>query len=500
MLQTTIGWQTSDTEEYANSTSFPTEWVVWIIYLDQSDEKLYRWDWTSYEEISPSTSSSLPFTLNEALTAWDLVKIVNDWWIISSITDSRFWTENAFSSSIPTWAAASQLDTNRVFIFYGTEAVVATITAWIISYWTSVDIWWTVWEFWITKIATDKVMLAFTDYSNWLGKIFTIAWSVITYWNTYTFQAGWYMKWIRLCPVWTDKAVIEYSDWSNSFHATLSVWTVAWTVITFWTPVDFLAGEAYDPCLSQLGTDRAFMVYGDNVNWNWRWAVVTIIWTVPTLNTPEIINAPSIEITRCKTIDTDTVLITFLDFWRTKFISWKIATISWVWIVYWALQNVVDIEVLWACISKISATSATISYYTTSAAFTEHLTITWDTIASDAVVQLSSETQTFIGCTPVWWDVVLDIYSSATEWVAKSYEYSATLESVDEAWILQETWLLSESKVVALIWWVSTIHTWLTPWVKQYIQTDWTIWTWATAKQLGRSISTTKINTWQNNL
>lgn len=59
MKKSNIGWSISPTEEYINQAGFPATWVEWILYLEEEFNKIYRWDWTAYIEVSEAVDTNL---------------------------------------------------------------------------------------------------------------------------------------------------------------------------------------------------------------------------------------------------------------------------------------------------------------------------------------------------------------------------------------------------------------------------------------------------------
>ena len=366
MIQTPIGWITQPTETYEDAASFPTEWIGWIYYLDQDTDKLYRWNGTIYIEVSrdEQDASQVPFDntasqllsenvqaalleleewtpiskfdveLWEDLTALKLVSLINDWWVkaIDAYVDTRLWE----TATIAAWAhwvlLAEQVDSTRVFIQYDSKAVIATVIDWVITYWTPVDLWGTVGEASLT-LNWNFMFMSYTDYADqglWI--IYEIVFTDLVPWTPVAYATGWLMKWNRSWLIWEWKFAVAFSDWSTWFNAKVVIWTSIWTALTWWTPVAYLTSEAYSPCISYLGPDKAFLVYQDqDAGWAGTWRVISASGTVPTLETAAQFVPFSVEQTWCVTIWPDKVLITFLSFGNNQYCDWVIANMAWTW-------------------------------------------------------------------------------------------------------------------------------------------------------------------------
>jgi hypothetical protein len=67
-------------------------------------------------------------------------------------------------------------------------------------------------------------------------------------------------------------------------------------------------------------------------------------------------------------------------------------------------------------------------------------------------------------------------------------------------WIIQNTWVTNDRRLVTLLWWVSKVHTWLSVWTKYYLQANWTIWIIQTHKYIWFAISATELDTSEANV
>ena len=265
-------------------------------------------------------------------------------------------------------------------------------------------------------------------------------------------------SYISAIQIDTNKVFIAYSDSWNSYYWTWIVATISWTTITYWTPTVFESAGTYFISATQIDTNKVFIGYRDGWNSNyWTWIVATISWTTITYWTPTVFESADTTYISATQIDTNKVFIGYTDGWNSSYWTWIVATISWTTITYWT-----------------------------------------NTVFESASSQYASAIQidtnkVFIAYKDVW-------NSGYWTWIALQFGYKIGEEN-RAAWILQESWTTWEIKKVALLWWVSSAHTWLTPiWTKVYIQADWTIWTTETAYLLWRIVSATEINMGQNNI
>ena len=61
MIQKPVDWGESvynDTQEVTNAAALPATWIESVIYVTLDDNKLFRWDWAAYVEVSSSVSLS----------------------------------------------------------------------------------------------------------------------------------------------------------------------------------------------------------------------------------------------------------------------------------------------------------------------------------------------------------------------------------------------------------------------------------------------------------
>ena len=500
----------------------------WEPFVNLTDEKLFisKWDWTSFEVWWEWTGWSTwwnakTFTLWEDLSAWEVIRIINDWWAkikkALNVTSAWNWwiktidTDNAFD------IVAVLIDTNKFLLTYSDQwqSTYWKVVVWTIS-WNTITLW-SVQTFnsasssnqALCKIDTNKVVVSWRWTSNyWTALVMTVSWTVVSFWTPQVFHSATVSN-LHSSNMGTDKFAIAFTDWSDSNRWKWIVATVSWTVMTFWTVETFNTSTSWAThiCMTEVWDDKVAIGYRDQWNWNyWTWMIFTASWTNIAFWNKYQFNSWETNEIDVILISPNKLLYVYKDASNSNYWTARVGTISWTTITYSWSETLYESSATYrSSVAKLDDDIAIVAYRDSSAKWQYRiLTITWTSISPWTEINFNSNNNTDlpelinIGMKKVLF-AYRDDSTSAVEAFIRQETYSDWSE-IETAWILQETWTFWQTKNVMLLWWISTVHSSLTIWAKYYLQTNWTIWTWVTDYCIGRAVSTTEINTWENNI
>ena len=447
------------------------------------------------------------FVLSENLSTWDIVSLINDWEI-----------ENVFQAWAP-WAQPA-----------------STTLLWD---WQAVVIW------------TDKILIAYLDAGQLpQAVVWTIVNNVITLWTPTEIRAT-QVFWLAVARSIDDEVLVMYIDAASWTTIYTRVLTVSWTTVSLSAaPEAAIAAPAFAvewTALVTLSDSTIFATFG--MIWV-RWLVITIAWATQTHNPNYTHSFEWATTLSAKLIDTNKVAIAFWDV-ATNTNYANIYTVSWTVVSWWATTTISTTPSTIVTLCKLDTNKILFAYNSNSELFIMVATVTWTTISVNAPVSVSTtyfnefklaqfdtdsavltywDASTALKLAPItvswtvptlWTEVALgwandvSIMNEYATWIITLWvfnfisvatEYSLYLETLPAwvdtlwtpLWILQETWLATESKEVALLWSISTWHTWLTINADQYLQSDWSISEVESDILLWVAISATEIKTINN--
>ena len=426
-----------------------------------------------------NTSISNSFELSEDMNAWQLVELLNNW-SIDKYSIEELGLESTFNIGTTNYISAVQVDTNRVFIAYQDEWngsywtwIVATISWNSISYWSKIAFnLGTTNYISAVKIDTDKVLIAFQDAWNvfyWTCVVATISWTSITYWIETMFSG--YTYDISAIQIDTNKVFISYRNGWNSHYWTWIVATISWTWVLYGTETVFKLADTRYISAVKLDTDKVLIAYQDawyGSSWftyYWMWIVATISWTSITYGTETAFNLGTTNYISAVKIDTDKVLICY----NSNYWAWIVATISWTWITYWSEVVFNSTSAYYISLVKLDVNKVFIAYNDdwNYAYWTGIITtISWTSITYWSKIILNAGRSDYISAVKIDTDKVFIGYRDEYNnyyWTWVIYSLASWWKLI---WILQENWVATETKKVAILWQVSKVHSWLTPWTE----------------------------------
>jgi len=283
------------------------------------------------------------------------------WWCWDVI---NVWTSSTFNSWSTTYISSTMISDNKMLIVYRDTsnsnywtAIVATITWTSISYWSEyVFSAWTNFFNSVQKISEDKALIAFRENSKWKAIVATITWTSISYWSEYEFSttSSWYMK---TALVWTDKILIWYTDFWDSQKWKWIITNISWTVLSFWSSYTFTNVRSTDFDIDRLEDDKVIIVYRSEWESNeWKAKIWTISWTVISYWTETEYLSTTSNNNSVAVLSTDKILISYKDVlwwtWNRWFsVVWDI---SWTTITVWTSVQFNT----WDNVAPISSTKA----------------------------------------------------------------------------------------------------------------------------------------------
>lgn len=462
-------------------------------------------------------SSEVSFELWEDLTAWDLVQIINDSGAkvkkIASVATEVVWAASIFDTSLTRDQKAVQLDTNKILVTYMDEgdsyqrkAVVWEVSGTDITFWSPVifsdNTNSTVWYYDVEVIDVDKAI--FTYYDPTLDFVQAVVWtvsgSVITLGTVENIVSSTAYRMQRIQKLDTNTWVILHMANNGSDQYVVS-FTVTWSSITIWTPL-FIANWGDDVYveLARVTSSRVMLSFSAGTTYS-QLRMIDVAWDTCTL-----VWSSFVSLTRNQTGVPEKIM--FHEVSSTKLVICKMYTNTNKLLEF----AVIDItgDDMWFTNSIVMTVSATvpllISWHSWTSEFIisrswggykyKPVTVNWTTLTlwSQVIVDSNANYQNF----SLWlWSgsrytaLFLDTQSKARIfWPA-----SSLIEPHKFAWVIQETWVSWESKIVTLNWWVATVSTTLVPWEKYYI--DEVIWDLTSTESnyyVWRAISTTQLN------
>ncbi len=125
MLTVLVDWweqKFNDTLEYGSFLEFPLTWVESTIYVSLDDNKLYRWDWVAYVEVSPAEAAPVTLTWDVTWTGtWSIATTLSSSWATpwtytnSTVTvDAKWRVTNAVDGSVGTVVTVNETPSGNV--------------------------------------------------------------------------------------------------------------------------------------------------------------------------------------------------------------------------------------------------------------------------------------------------------------------------------------------------------------------------------------------------
>ena len=127
----------------------------------------------------------------------------------------------------------------------------------------------------------------------------------------------------------SDKFVVAYKDYGNSYYGTAIVGTISGNIITYGTAYVFESDDTWDISITALSSSKFAITYRDINNDSYGTVVVgTVAGTVITFGSPQIFNNAYTEFNDIDAMDSNTIVIAYGEYDYSRFGAAVIGTIS----------------------------------------------------------------------------------------------------------------------------------------------------------------------------
>jgi len=499
-----FGWWKNNTEQNNHRHT----WMAWdwprINYNDLDDLP----DLTA---LSWGLSFEKNYQLAENINLQTAVRIVNEGWIkIRKANQSYSVASTTIDPSITSedlvraWSSI-KVDSYTTIFFYRvvwTTSAYVVVTKWDWFFWLQVSD-----PFLVTSLNTSKVnicllpnnrfLLAYTinDWSQKaIARIWVLDWLNVSFWAEYnnlraSHQAcsyawnnkiaiWWALTWSPLTPwvffvtfdwdrtilstssntsipttvssidemvwLWDYRVAISTSSFWLTNYYSITIWDFSWLIVWLWNTLSVSNNSANNQpnnCV-QYNWSVLFSYWHDWVNQLKIW-VFTFSWLVIAL-------ANQYNRTAIMTSKLVVNWSTLLSIWDSN-LPWPNTT-----------MNCYSFSISWSALTAIINNSF-FNEWTWISSNTSWMT--W--VPLDATKTLLFFRNIATNSLLIWF---LDTTTLSLLNISSFQDYRN-----QAFWILKESWLTWDTRIVTLLWWISTIFSWLTAWNKQYIDTTWAV-------------------------
>jgi len=227
----------------------------------------------AYFDANTTVAGVKSYTLNENLTAGDVVKIINDGGTaeIEGLLTDTLGSVSEFNATAIAQLSACQIDTDKIVICYQEsnqiKAIVGTIIGTTISFGTEVTVSNSAnnGEVTCAQLDTDKFVVAWRDLSNSDAtvRVGSVSGTVITLGTAVDFDATAYANSVSVTQLGTDKFAIAWIQFTASDMLTI-VGTVSGTTITLGSSIVLQSAATYsntDHAIAKLDTDKYIVTW-----------------------------------------------------------------------------------------------------------------------------------------------------------------------------------------------------------------------------------------------
>jgi len=208
--------------------------------------------------------------------------------IVASVSETTisFGSEATFNAASTYYIATAQLTTDKAIIAYMDSngygnAIVASVSETTISFGSEATFNAASTYYIATaQLTTDKAIIAYqdagqTDYGN--ARVASVSGTTITFGNEATFNIGAGIGYPSVVQINTNKVLIAYTDYGQSYYGNVIVASVSGTTISYGSESTFNAAYTIFISAAQLDTDKAIIAYRDDGDSNHGNAIVASV-------------------------------------------------------------------------------------------------------------------------------------------------------------------------------------------------------------------------------
>ena len=288
-------------------------------------------------------------------------------------TDITYGTASEFEDGITVHLSCCEIDTNKFVVCYSDsgdsnkgKARIATVSGTTII-WGTISIFSDDISYWNTpcKLDTDKFVVVWRDATNVKGKAkaVTVSGTTIGTWGTESEFSSSLVQYISSTQLDTNKFVVCYQDWTNSYRGKARVASISGTTLTWGTESQFESGATQYTSCCKLDTDKFVVVYEDSGDSGKCKAVAVTVsgTTIGTWGTIIELDTNDCDFTGCCQLDTDK----FVAVWAGgtgKIGQAKVCTVSGTTITAGTLATFESGSVNYNSVAKIDSTHFVVVY------------------------------------------------------------------------------------------------------------------------------------------
>ncbi|MFA6394005.1 MAG: hypothetical protein WCW25_03995, partial [Patescibacteria group bacterium] len=259
-----------------------------------------------------------------------------------------------------------------------------------------------------TQIDTNKILVAYSDYDNsYYGKavVATVSGSTVTYSTPVTFYSG-NTSYISIASLGTDKAIIAYRNnstgYGNAIVATISGTTITYGAVALFSTV---MSTAYIS-VAQLGTDKAIIAYDNSSNYG-NAIVASVSGTTITYGSAVQFSVVATYISAAQ-IGTDKALITYAG--ASSYGNAIVATVSGTTISYGSAVAFKSVATSFVSVAPLGSDKAIIAYQAGGAGYARVASISGTVVSYGTEATFNSASSQSVSSAPLGADKAIITY------------------------------------------------------------------------------------------